>query len=195
MAVTGRCPQCGQRVGARPGVIEALAAAAAGVAAAAVVTGPEPTALAVLAFVVAALFGVVLGVVDARVHRLPDRLTALAFATTATVLLAATAWTGDWGRLRGALLAAAAITVFYGVLWLLPQSGMGFGDVKLAPLVGLVTGWFGLPTTALSLLVGVSLAGLTAVALLITRTISWRSHQAHGPFMLVGAAVAVLLAR
>lgn len=190
-----RCRICGGRVGPVPGAIELLAAAAAAIAATAVVTGPRPTWSAGVALVVAALFAVVLAGVDLAVHRLPDRLTLAGFGATAAILAGAAALAGDWRRLGTALIGATALTAGYGVLWLLPRRGLGFGDVKLAPLVGLTTGWFGLATTGFAAVVGLSLAGLTAVALLIARRATWQSRVAHGPFMLLGAAVAVLAAR
>jgi len=194
LPVTGRCPRCERRVGAPTGSVEAMSAGLAGLAATAVAVGPGPDPVAAAAFAFAALFGVVLSAVDIAVHRLPDRLTMAAFAATAMLLATASAVSSDWGRLAIALLAAFLLAVAYLLLAVLPRAGMGFGDVKLAPLVGLTSGWFGLTTAAFAAIVGLALAGLAAIALLVTRRVQWHSRIAHGPFLLAGGLIAVLAA-
>ena len=49
----------------------------------------------------------------------------------------ATRWCGRWSAL-------VAVRSFFWVLWFVRSAGMGFGDVRLAALVGLVLGWVGL---------------------------------------------------
>ena len=155
LPVTGRCPACHARIGPYPLAAELAAAIALALVAASVSPGWEPAALAWLTLV-----AVPLAFTDIAVHRLPDRLTAAAFAGT-LALLAVAALTGHQpGRLAGAALGAAALGCFYLALCLLRPGEMGLGDAKLAVSIGLVLGW----TSWQALLTG-TFAGFTLAAI------------------------------
>jgi leader peptidase (prepilin peptidase)/N-methyltransferase len=72
---------------------------------------------------------------------------------------------------------------------------MGFGDVKLAGLLGLYLGWLGWSPVWIGTLAGFLLGGLAGVALLVARRAHRRTAIPFGPSMLAGALLAVLLAR
>lgn len=186
---TGRCPRCRQRIGPAPGLVEAVAAATLALLAWRV---SAPLPLAALCW--AAVFGVVLAFVDVAVHRLPDRLTLPAAGGTAVLLGLSAAVDGDPRRYVVALASALGLAAFYLILALIAPAGMGLGDVKLALCVGLAAGWFGWPATVMAAMAGFLLAGFYAVALLVTGKVGRKDHIPHGPFMLLGALVAVTLA-
>jgi leader peptidase (prepilin peptidase)/N-methyltransferase len=81
------------------------------------------------------------------------------------------------------------------VLMLLPYlitrgRGMGYGDVKLAALIGLMSGF---PLVLVALLVGIIAGGLVAVFLLVSRAVKSRKAAIpYGPFLAVGAMVALI---
>lgn len=88
--------------------------------------------------------GAVLSAVDIRSRRIPNRLL-LPFGVAVFVLLAA-AIAADWdgpSRLISTLGGAVAAFGLLLLLWLALPTGIGGGDVKLAPLVGAVLGFFG----------------------------------------------------
>ena len=147
------------------------------------------------AFVVVACAGVALAVVDARTHRLPDAVTLPATALTALLLAGAALATGDWSALLRALAGGLALGAAYLLLHLIHRAGMGLGDVKLAVLLGLVTAWAGWSAWAAAALLPFLLGGIFAAALLAARRASRTTPLAFGPFMLVGAAVALTVAR
>lgn len=186
---TGRCPRCRHRVGPAPGLVEGVTAATLAILAWRVT---EPLPLAALCW--AAIFGVVLAFVDVSVHRLPDRLTLPAAGGAAVLLGLSAAIDGEPRRYLVALASALTLAAFYLVLALIAPAGMGLGDVKLALCVGLVAGWFGWPVTMLAAMAGFLLAGLYAVVLLVLGRVGRKDHIPHGPFMLVGALAAVILA-
>ena len=90
---------------------------------------------------VAAVSLVILSVVDVRSGRLPDAIIVPASALSLVAIGTASISTGRPGAIVAALAAAAG----YGaVMWTaheLRPGDLGFGDVKLSPLLGLHIGW------------------------------------------------------
>lgn len=86
----------------------------------------------------------VLAAIDLDVHRLPDAIQLPAYPILLAGLALASWSVGDWGSLVRAALGGAIGFAFFLVLALV-GSGMGFGDVKLAGLLGLLLGWLGWP--------------------------------------------------
>lgn len=144
-----------------------------------------------------ATVGVALAAVDVDVHRLPERLTLPSYPVVAVLLLLASAVTGEWRALLAALLAGVANLLLHFLLYLLAvfvsPGGLGFGDVVLAGILGLVLGWLGFDSVVVSVLAAFLVAGAAAAALLLTRRATRQSSIAFGPFMLVGAWVALMV--
>ena len=69
------------------------------------------------------------------------------------------------------------------------RGGMGFGDVKLAALIGLVTGF---PLVIVALIMGMILGGLVAVVLLGFKIKKRKEAMPFGPFLAVAAIVTLL---
>lgn len=135
VGVAGRfAPPCGAR--RRFGLIELSTAAlsAAVVARFGVGWNTIPPLVAVVSLVT-------LSAVDWRSGRLPDAITIPASAASLAAIVVASIATHQ----PGAIVAAVAAAVGYGaVMWVaheLRPSALGFGDVKLAPLLGLHIGW------------------------------------------------------
>jgi leader peptidase (prepilin peptidase)/N-methyltransferase len=150
----------------------------------------EPVLPAFLALGVA---GVLLGYVDVRVHRLPDRLTGPSLGVGAVLLgLAAFAEPYGAGDLLRAGAGALALCAFYLVLHVLNPQGLGLGDVKLAAPLGLHLAWLGWGQLVLGAFLGFLLGGLVGVALILLRRAGLRSMLPFGPSMLVGALLAVV---
>jgi leader peptidase (prepilin peptidase)/N-methyltransferase len=69
---------------------------------------------------------------------------------------------------------------------------MGFGDVKLAGLLGLCLGFVGLPQLAVGVLAAFLLGGLAGVTLIVLRRADRTTAIPFGPWMLAGAWVGIL---
>ncbi len=138
--------------------------------------------------------GLVLGRVDLAVFRLPDVLTLNAFAATAVLLGGAALLPAHHGSWLRALIAAGVLAVVYGLLFLVNPAGMGFGDVKLAPTLGLVLGWYGWGAVVVGTFAGFLLGALTGLVLIAARRATRKTAIPFGPFMLVGTLAAVLFA-
>lgn len=137
---------------------------------------PSPTAIAVLAVASTA------AVVDARTGVIPDPLTAAA-AVAASLAAAIAGSPGDGAR--GAV-AGAALPLFLYVVT--RGGGIGFGDVKLAAVLGIALG----PRGALLTIAGAFGCGaVVALWLLATRRAHAGDALTFAPFLAVSAYGAV----
>jgi leader peptidase (prepilin peptidase)/N-methyltransferase len=66
---------------------------------------------------------------------------------------------------------------------------MGFGDVALAPTLGLILGWFGWGAGLIGLLSSFATGALVGVALMAAGRAGRRTALPFGPFMLIGTAI------
>lgn len=94
-----------------------------------------------------AVFSVLLAVsvVDLRVYRIPDRIVFPALGGTAALIVIATvALQPADGVLVPLKYAVIGMVTYFGILFVFHvvyPAGMGFGDVKLALLMGMAMGW------------------------------------------------------
>jgi leader peptidase (prepilin peptidase) / N-methyltransferase len=144
------------------------------------------------ALLVFAAASVVLSIVDLAEKRLPNAVIAPALVAVSLLFVVAALATDAWVSLLWALGGAVAMFAVYFLLALISPSAMGMGDVKLAALVGLVLGWFGLATWLAGLLAAFVVGGVIALTALAMRRVTLRGSIPFGPSMLVGALVAVL---
>ena len=143
-----------------------------------------------------AFVAVALAWIDADVHRLPRGLTRPAYPKLVTQLAIATLAAGDRDALRRAVVAGAVLWCIYFGLALVAAllgSGFGFGDVTLAGLVGLATGYVSVSTTLVASYAAFILAGVYGLVRLLLRRGSRKDDIAFGPWMLVGLLVALLV--
>lgn len=149
-----------------------------------------------------AVMAVRLTVIDIRHHLLPNRIVFPSYAVAGVLLLAAALLAGQPDGQPAGFLAspalrvvagAAALWLFYFLLRLVYPPGMGFGDVKLAGVLGMYLGYLGWSHLFAGTFLAFLLGGLWSLALLATRRGSLKSDIPFGPFMLAGAAAAMLL--
>jgi leader peptidase (prepilin peptidase)/N-methyltransferase len=79
------------------------------------------------------------------------------------------------------------------VMALISPASLGFGDVKLAGVIGLVLGWLGIDHAVVGLLAGFLAGGVIAIVLLVAQRAGLKSHIAFGPAMLLGAFASLLV--
>lgn len=158
-------------------------------AAAVLLTGARP---ATGGLVWAAGAAVVLGWVDLADHRLPDRVTYPAAVVCAAAFLADAAVLGSWGALVRAAAAAAVAFAGSSAVSAISPEALGFGDVKLLGLLGLVLGWFGWGVLLAGVFLGLITGGVVSLVLLAARRAGWRTALPFGPPLLVGAVLALL---
>ena len=109
------------------------------------------------------------------------------------LVLVATAGEGDWGALVRALACMVGLYAIYFVMAAISPSSLGFGDVKLSGLIGLLLGWLGVGVAVVGVLAGFLVGGVISLVMLAGRRVGLRSHIAYGPSMLAGAFVALVV--
>lgn len=130
--------------------------------------------------------------IDARTHRLPDRIVLPTLAGLLLLALVDALATGDRAPSIRALLGMIVLGGFYALLRLLSRSGMGGGDVKLAAVIGLVLAWHGWTALAVGAASAFVLGALYALGLMALRRADRTTRIAFGPWMIVGAVLGVL---
>jgi leader peptidase (prepilin peptidase)/N-methyltransferase len=189
LALGGRCAHCGHPISARYPLIEA----GTGVLFVAVAARFGAT-LALPAYLYLAAVAVALAVIDIDVRRLPNAIVLPSYLVGALLLVPPAAVHGDWVAVLRGLVAMAALWTLYFAMATLYPGGMGFGDVKLAGLLGLYLGWLGWSSVWIGTLTGFVLGGVAGVALLATRRATRKTAIPFGPYMLAGALLAVFVA-
>jgi leader peptidase (prepilin peptidase)/N-methyltransferase len=114
-----------------------------------------------------------------------------AYPALLALLTVATLGAGDWRPMARALVCMVVLFALYFGMAALSPSSLGFGDVKLAGLIGLVLGWLGVSETVVGVLAGFVVGGVAALVFLLGRRVGLRSHIAYGPAMLLGAFVSL----
>jgi leader peptidase (prepilin peptidase)/N-methyltransferase len=177
-----RCRDCGEPISARYPAVEAgTAVAFAGVAAYFGLVAHLPAFLYLTAIAIA------LALIDVDVHRLPNAIVLPSYIVGAALLAAPSLIEGDYGQLARAAIGAVALYAFYFVLVLVYPSGMGFGDVKLAGLLGMYLAWLGWAELAVGAFGGFLIGGVAGLGLMLSGKAGRKSKIPFGPYMLIGA--------
>ncbi|MFZ5845373.1 MAG: prepilin peptidase [Patescibacteria group bacterium] len=131
---------------------------------------------------------VVIFVIDFKHQIISDNMLVLGFVGILSAYLASP-WP-SLGRTLPYLISAASGASFFLLLWLVTRGrGLGLGDVKLVFLLGLILGYPGIIIG----LYGAFLTGAIAgVILILARKKTLKSRIAFGPFLIVGALIAIL---
>ncbi len=133
-----------------------------------------------------------LSVVDWREQRLPRRLI-YATALGAGGALAIGSLVGHRAeRLWWMLAGAAGSLVAVGLMHAVSRGGLGDGDVRLAGLIGLVLGYWGVMPVVAGLTLGFMLGAIGGLVAVATGRATLRSHIPFGPFLATGALVAAV---
>ncbi len=187
LVLRGRCRHCGARISARYLLVEvATAALFAGVAARLGATAALPAELAAVATLVA------LSVIDVERLVLPKRVVYPGLVVTGLLLVAAAVHDHAGGRLGEAAACAGAWFALFFVLNLAAPRALGFGDVRLAPLLGASLGWLGWRYAVVGFF-GANLVGaVVGIALIASGRMSRRQPIPYGVFLAIGTVGTIL---
>jgi leader peptidase (prepilin peptidase)/N-methyltransferase len=149
--------------------------------------------LVLIAFLFLAAVSVALALIDIDTHTLPNRIVLPSFLVGVVFLASASASSSDWGALVRAAIGSAILFFAYAALAFAYPGGMGYGDVKLAGVLGLFLGYLGWSQLIVGAFGAFLLGGLFSVALLGLKKADRKSGIPFGPWMLVGAWLGVFV--
>ena len=132
------------------------------------------------------LAGPWLAAVDFDVLRIPNRALAPTAVATLLAVVGITVATQDWMTLVVPAVAALATGGVFAAAHFATKGGIGFGDVKLATVIGLAVGPRGVGAAWLALLLGCAAALIWATAMRAAGPI------AYGPWLMTGAWISLL---
>jgi leader peptidase (prepilin peptidase)/N-methyltransferase len=187
LLLRGRCRDCDTRISVRYPLVEVSTAVVF-----AAMTARIGLQAELPAFLYLAAIGVALWMIDVDVKRLPDAIVLPAYPVAAILLTVAALAEGEWDSLIRAGGGMALLFGFYFLLAFIYPAGMGFGDVKLAGVLGLYLGWLGWGEVVTGGFLGFLFGGLVGLGLMLLGRAGRKSQIPFGPFMLAGALVAVL---
>lgn len=184
----GRCRHCAERISMRYPIVE-LATAGVFVAALYVIG----TVWVLPAYLWFAGVTLALTLTDLDHKLIPNRILFPSTAVAIPLLGIGALLDGElpaWGR---ALLAGLAYFVVLLVIALIARGGFGFGDVKLAAFLGLYAGYLGWGHLLVALFLPFAVGGVISILLLVTRIKGRKDAIPFGPYMVIGAYLAVAL--
>lgn len=186
LVLRGRCRACSSPISVQYPLIElATAALFAGTAARLGFNWGLPAFMAFLAGLLA------LACIDFERMLLPKAIVYPHLAMVGALLLLAAAATGQWHRLLiGALCALGWFVTFFALNAISPRL-LGFGDVRLALVLGLALGWLGVRYVLLGFFAANLIGAIIGIALIATKRISRKQQIPYGVFLAMGAALAV----
>jgi leader peptidase (prepilin peptidase) / N-methyltransferase len=191
LMLRGKCRHCAEPISARYPLVEAFTAVSFGLVALGAVAGVYPTAFA-LPLTYFAAISIALALIDLDTHTLPNAIVLPAYPVLAGLLVVASFVSNDWPRMITAVAGAAILFGFYFLLAIISPRGMGFGDVKLAGVIGMLLGWLGWGPLAIGGFSAFLLGGAFSIILILLRLANRKGGIPFGPWMIAGAFVGVV---
>lgn len=201
LALGGKCRRCRNPIGIEPIVIELLNVTVWVLFALRFADDAAiDDSIAVLpAFLIFGSVLVVQSWIDFREQRLPREITITGAVLGGIALVVASIIVGEperiWMSALGAVIALALIggiylgsNAYYG-----KDVAFGFGDVILAPFLGMFLGWLNPGIVAPGIFFGFILGTLGAIPALIVKKADSKTQLPFGPFLALGAVVAVFI--
>lgn len=134
--------------------------------------------------------------IDWTTRLLPFRITAPLHGGTLVLVALAALLQQDWSVLVHGLVGNAALFAVFWLLWFVGRwfrgGALGYGDVRLAAVIGLALGPLGTSTTIISGYAGFLLGAVGGSVLSLLRVVNPKSF-AFGPYLVVGTVLGVAL--
>ncbi|WP_019146530.1 prepilin peptidase [Aeromicrobium massiliense] len=135
--------------------------------------------------------GLLLGYVDARTRLLPKRIVLPLNVAVLVLVGVAAALERDLDLLWRALAGGAGLFVLFAAFWFVAPRGLGYGDVRLSPALGMTLAASGWMELFVGVYAGFVLAAVLGLVLGRLGRIDPKQF-AFGPYLVAGAVVGVL---
>ena len=189
LLLRGRCRTCHEPISARYPLVELLTAVMF-----ALMAWRFGLAWDLPAYLYLAAVGVALAAIDLDTKRLPNVIVLPSYPVAAVLFLLPAVLEGQWDDYVRAIAGAAALFGVFFLLALIYPAGMGFGDVTLAGVLGAYLAWLGWAAVVVGGFLGFALGAVVGVAMMVAGRAGRRTALPFGPFMLLGALLAIFLA-
>jgi leader peptidase (prepilin peptidase)/N-methyltransferase len=130
---------------------------------------------------------------DLKRHLLPKTMVHATTACVALSAVVAAAADNLWNELLVALLYGAAFTVLFFAINLINPAWIAFGDVRLAPAVGLGLAWINLTALIEGFFLANVLAAVVGITMMVTHKAGRKSALPFGFYMAIATGVVLLL--
>ena len=177
----GVCPHCGERRPIRAPLLEIATALAFPLVW--LRLGSHPVQAILVCLYVVFLLAVL--VIDLE-HRL---VLNVMLAPAAVLALAASLLPGGLSPEQSVMGGIVAFAAFFALAFI-GRGALGYGDVKLAGVIGLMAGY---PAVIGALFAGIVLGGLGAATLILARKATRKTAIAYAPYLVLGALAAILV--
>lgn len=189
VALRGRCRQCRAPIGVEPIVVELTTATLFVLMA----IRFDDTRAAIPAYCILMAVLVAQTWIDLHTKRLPREITYTGIVLGAIALTVAALVIDEpkriWMMALGAVIALVAMWLIYA----LSRGGMGDGDVRFAPLLGLYLGWLNPGIVLPGLFFGFIAGAVVGVAMMAVDRAGRRTAVPFGPFLALGTVVAIFV--
>ena len=186
IALRGKCRKCRQPIGIEPIVVELVTAVLFVLMAIHFERGVLVAAFCVFA---AGLTG--LTVIDLKTQRLPREVSYTVMTLGAPLLVIAALMDNEPRRIYMALIGATISVAVMGALYIASRGGLGDGDVRLSPLLGMYLGWLNPGLALVGLFYGFILGAVIGVLMMIIGKAGRQTQLPFGPFLAAGSIVAI----
>ncbi len=186
LVLRGRCRHCAAPISIQYPLVEVTTGALfAGAAARLGYAWDLPAFLALLGGLVA------LAWIDVQRLILPRRVVYPTLALVSALTLLAAVLTHEWHHLLVGVICAAAWGLLFFAMNLASPRILGFGDVRLAPMLGLALGWLGVGDVLLGFFAANLIGAIVGITLIATKTIRRDQPVPYGVFLAAGTALAL----
>jgi leader peptidase (prepilin peptidase)/N-methyltransferase len=140
-----------------------------------------------------AAVSIALAMIDIDTFRLPAVIVWISWAVGAVTLGGAALLSGQPQAAVRTVAGGLALWSLYRLLHLIYPAGMGYGDVRLAGLIGGYLAFFSWQVLLAGAFLGFLVGGVVGVVLILVKRSSLRAHIPYGPYMLTGAWLGLLV--
>ena len=176
----GSCRYCGEKISPKYPIVEALNGILW-----VILYLRFGLSLEFYGFAVLSSLLLVISVIDLEIQEIPDGLSI--FGLAAGIVFIAVQW-----DMNLVLSSFAGLLIGSGLFFLIAffsKGGMGGGDIKLLGVLGIWVGW---KMTLLLILLSFIIGALVSIFLLITKIKSRKDYIPFGPFIAIGAYIAII---
>jgi leader peptidase (prepilin peptidase)/N-methyltransferase len=145
-----------------------------------------------VAFLYLAAISIALTLIDIDTHTIPNAIVLPSYFVGIVLLSLAGIASDNFAAVERAWLGMFALWLMYFGMAMAYPGGMGFGDVKLAGLVGLYLGYLGWGAFFIGAFTSFILGGFYGITLLLSGRADRKSGIPFGPWMIAGAWLGVL---